>query len=329
LTDLRLHANAITDSRPLRDLENLTTLHLFANSITDLAPLGGLTRLTTLHLYNNSISAISALGDLTELKELRLDGNRISDVGPLAGLANLTSLSLNENAIEDIGPLAALGGLRQLELRRNAIEDIGPLTALTELRDLGLRWTALADIRSLASLARLEDVDLRGTQVRCADANALAARGVRVQLPECSEALRDDAELCTDERGVRVRFPRCSELTTNPGVKVGADFVGYWQNGIFPAIRAWWEITDTSVINWGVDRRTLTCIRGDAEILGPETIRVAFGVEGTSRMDLDDAGQLVLRSMPNGGPGTGHVRVRRGQICLIDGTHLPGAPYPE
>ena len=329
LTALRLQANSIVDVSPLRGLESLTSLYLAANSITDVGPLGGLTRLTTLHLYNNSISEISPLAGLTELTDLRLDGNWISDVRPLASLTKLTEVWLNENAIEDIGPLAALRGVQRLELRRNPIEDVGSLSTLVALRNVGLRWTALTDIRALASLLRLEDVDLRDTRVSCWDANALVARGVRVQLPECTEASRDDAEVCTDERGIRVRFPRCTELPPDADVRVNADFVGYWQNVNYPRVRAWWEITETSVVNWGVDRRTLTCIRGDADVLAPDLIRVAFGNEGTPRMELDEAGQLVFRSSPNSGPGSGHVRVRRSQICFVDGGHLPGAPYPE
>ena len=112
-------------------------------------------------------------------------------------------------------------------------------------------------------------------------------------------------------------------VTPVPAARLDADFVGYWRNSN-PRYLNWWEITETHVINYGADPRTRSCVRGDAEVLGPETIRVTFGVTATAQLGLDD-GRLVF-ILQNAKDF--HHRVRRRDICFVEGEHLPNAPYP-
>jgi hypothetical protein len=104
---------------------------------------------------------------------------------------------------------------------------------------------------------------------------------------------------------------------------VDADFVGYWRNSNARYLN-WWEITETGVINYGADPRTRSCVRGDAEVLGPETVRVTFGDTATAQLELDD-GRLVFVLQNT---KAFHHRVRRRDICFVEGEHLPNAPYP-
>ena len=115
------------------------------------------------------------------------------------------------------------------------------------------------------------------------------------------------------------------------------DFVGFWQNSNPRFSTNWWVITEASASNYGVDEQTDTCIRGDAEIVGPATIRLTFGTGGTSRIELNAGppavpparyeGRLVFLA-ENGGAAL-HHRIRRRDICFVDGQHLPGAPYSD
>ena len=123
-----------------------------------------------------------------------------------------------------------------------------------------------------------------------------------------------------------------------PTARLDADVVGYWQNSNPRFANNWWVITETSGINYGVNRQTGTCIRGDVEILGPETIHLTFGTGGTVQLDLNtgptrqeplpqEEGHLMFLS-EDGGVAL-HHRIRRQRICLVDGQHIPDAPYPD
>lgn len=114
------------------------------------------------------------------------------------------------------------------------------------------------------------------------------------------------------------------------------NFIGVWRNSN-DRFRNWWGITETRATNYGVDREAGTCLRGDAQILGPDSIRVTFGRTGEGRLALnvglngqeprpEDRGHLVIFV---GGSASVHHRVPRRDICLIDGVYLPNAPYPD
>ena len=115
-----------------------------------------------------------------------------------------------------------------------------------------------------------------------------------------------------------------------------ADFVGVWRNSN-DQFRNWWEISATRTTNYGINRETGSCIWGEAEILGSDSIRVTFGRIGEGRLAVnvgpngqeprpEDRGRLVIFV---GNSTSLHHRVPRRDICLIDGVHPPDAPYPD
>ena len=166
LTELRFHANRISDLLPLAGLTNLTQLYLSRNQISDLSPLAGLTNLTDLDLFENRISDLLPLAGLTNLaSHLDLSENRISDLSPLAGLTNIPSLSLSENRISDLLPLAGLTNLTELYLSRNQISDLSPLAGLTNLTDLVLSENRISDLLPLAGLTNLTWLDLSENRI--------------------------------------------------------------------------------------------------------------------------------------------------------------------
>jgi hypothetical protein len=120
-----------------------------------------------------------------------------------------------------------------------------------------------------------------------------------------------------------------------------ADFVGFWQNSVPRFSTNWWVLTESRAANYGRDPNTGACVRGDAEIVSSDAIRVRFG-NGSGepvRIDLnvggvngqapgpDDLGRLAF-IQPDGSASL-HHRIRRRDICLVNGVHLPDAPYPD
>ena len=102
----------------------------------------------------------------------------------LSGLTSLTDLNLTYNSISDISPLSGLTGLAVLRLYNNPITDIGALRGLTSLTELHVHdLPDLSNIQPLLNNAGLGEGDrviLMRSNVSCADAAALQAKGVSV-----------------------------------------------------------------------------------------------------------------------------------------------------
>ncbi|MCY4258715.1 MAG: leucine-rich repeat domain-containing protein, partial [Rhodobacteraceae bacterium] len=125
---LDLSGNAISDLRPLADLNRLQHLNLDSNLISDLRPL--------------------ALFRMPELRELDLGANRISDLSPLSrATLRLKSLHLQDNAIADISPLLENIDLTgEVDLRHNPLSPVSVNEHIPALwQSEGRIWVEIQD----------------------------------------------------------------------------------------------------------------------------------------------------------------------------------------
>ena len=170
---LSLNSNAISDLRPLANLDKLEVLHLDSNEVSDIRPLANLTQLQILRLASNAISDIRPLADLDKLLHLYLNSNEVSDLRPLANLDKLQVLSLDSNTISDLRPLADLTQLRGLFLASNEISDLRPLTTLTHLVRLYVRYNFLSAASIYEHIPALQS---RGVEVEFSSSHLFTER---------------------------------------------------------------------------------------------------------------------------------------------------------
>ena len=184
LTDLEAQNAEIESLMGMQNLTSLTFLGLGNNSIVDIRPLSGLTSLTSLGLGNNSIVDLSALSRLVNLTFLSFRENSVSDISALSGLTRLTNLDLTHNSISDISVLSGLTAMATLRIYNNPITDISSLRGLTSLTELHVHdLPDLSNIQPLLNNTGLgagDRVILMRSDISCADAEALRAKGVSV-----------------------------------------------------------------------------------------------------------------------------------------------------
>jgi Leucine-rich repeat (LRR) protein len=143
LSELYLGGNAISDIRPIADLNRLERLSLSNNLITDISVLGGLTNLTYLDLSQNFVINYEALSGLTNLQTLILEGDRIVDISFLSNLTSLVLLDLATNRVRDVVVLGGLTNLSWVGLEQNRLSEIDVLTNLVRLSFVDARLNLL------------------------------------------------------------------------------------------------------------------------------------------------------------------------------------------
>lgn len=184
LAELTAEEAEIQDLRGIEALAGLRELYLSGNPITDLDPLRHLANLEVLSLYGGSVSDLGPLRDLEKLTVLHIGSNSLTDIRPLERLVRLRDLSITYNTVSDLGPLAGLTELEVLRVYNNPISDISALRGLTRLTELHIHdLPRLSNIQPLLENAGLGEGDrviLMRSDISCADAAALRARGVSV-----------------------------------------------------------------------------------------------------------------------------------------------------
>ncbi|HEX3090990.1 MAG TPA: leucine-rich repeat domain-containing protein [Candidatus Angelobacter sp.] len=154
----------VTDLKPLKELNSLTTLKLGYTKVSDLVPLARLKNLNTLILTYTKVSDVEPLKELKNLTTLDLSGTVVSDLEPLKDLRNLSKLNLVDTRVRDLRPLKEMENLKELYLGTE-VSDLGPLRNLKDLTKLGLSYTQVSDLEPLSGLKNLKYLALENTRV--------------------------------------------------------------------------------------------------------------------------------------------------------------------
>jgi internalin A len=202
LRDLDVGFNPVSDISFVSNFLELTGLSVPATNVSSLAPLAG-RAIDNLDISYSDITDLSLIATFTDLRILGAAdvGVTDADITGFASLAQLTDLDVRDNlGIANLTPLTAMTQLVSLFVGYTSVADITPLQGLTNLQRVHLNGTLVDDISALLNNSGLgsgDFVDLSDTAVTCADAAALAAKGVSVT-QTCSAEFLLASEFCSD-----------------------------------------------------------------------------------------------------------------------------------
>jgi hypothetical protein len=147
----------------------------------------------------------------------------------------------------------------------------------------------------------------------------------KCQLGTCAESsMQNLVFLRASALVVAIALSSCASLPERK--QLSPTFYGTWMN-VVAEYQNWWEIGPSGVKNFGTALGGGRCTVNEAIVLDESHIDVSFGNSGVVFMYTDDQGRLIFER--NGRRGA-HRRIEPSEICRRgDGTHFPGAPYPD